>query len=280
MDRAAIGVTEAAPFKISIVQPKVPLVHGGSMNLKVVAERQAGFKAPITLSMLYNPPGVGSATNIVIPEGQNEAFMPLNANGGAPVRTWKIAIMGMATVNGGPVWVSTQLADLVIAPPYLTFTMERGAVEQGKPTQIFCKIAVTTPFTGNAKVSLVGLPAKVGTVPMEFNKDTKEIAFNLTTEKLTPAGIHKNIFCQVVIPESGDIIPHTVGNTELRVDVPLPPKVNAPPPAPMPMPMAKPIVAPAPMPMAPPMKRLTRLEQLRLEQAEREKASQNPAPKK
>ncbi|VTS05611.1 PPC domain-containing protein [Tuwongella immobilis] len=280
MDQAVIGVTEAVPFKISIVQPKVPLVHNGSMALKVVAERQAGFKAPITVSMLYNPPGVGSATNVTIPEGQNEITLPLNANGGAPVRTWKIAVMGTATHNGGPVWVSSQLADLVIAPPYVTFAMERGAVEQGKPTQMFCKITVNTPFTGNAKVSLLGLPAKVATKEMEFNKDTKEIAFALTTEATTPAGIHRNIFCQVLIPENGDLIPHTVGGTELRVDVPLPPKPNAPPPPPMPMPMPMPMAQPMPMPMAPPMKRLSRLEQLRLEQQEREKALQNPAPKK
>ena len=32
-----LAVTEAAPFKVSIIEPKVPLVHGGSMNLKIVA---------------------------------------------------------------------------------------------------------------------------------------------------------------------------------------------------------------------------------------------------
>src|SRR5262249_39836811 len=53
-----LAVTDAVPFKVSIVEPKVPLVHGGSMNLKVVAERAAGFKAPITVVPLYNPPGV------------------------------------------------------------------------------------------------------------------------------------------------------------------------------------------------------------------------------
>ena len=40
VDKAAVAVTEEVPFKIDIVEPKVPLVHGGSMNLKVVAERK------------------------------------------------------------------------------------------------------------------------------------------------------------------------------------------------------------------------------------------------
>ncbi len=39
-----LAVTEAVPFKISIVEPKVPLVHGGSMNLKIIAERAPASK--------------------------------------------------------------------------------------------------------------------------------------------------------------------------------------------------------------------------------------------
>ena len=61
VDRAAVAVTEEVPFKISIVEPKVPLVQNGSMNLKIVAERKPGFKGPITIYPLFNPPGVGSA---------------------------------------------------------------------------------------------------------------------------------------------------------------------------------------------------------------------------
>ena len=31
VDKLAVAVTQEAPFKLSIVQPKVPLVQGGSM---------------------------------------------------------------------------------------------------------------------------------------------------------------------------------------------------------------------------------------------------------
>ena len=51
-----------------IVEPKVPLVQNGSMNLKIVAERKPGFTAPITILPLFNPPGVGSASSVVIPD--------------------------------------------------------------------------------------------------------------------------------------------------------------------------------------------------------------------
>jgi hypothetical protein len=273
VNQVAVAVTDAVPFKISIVEPKVPLVQNGSMNLKVVAERAPDFKAPITLLFPFNPPGVGSASSVTIGEGQTEALYPLNANGGAQVRKWKVVVLATATVGNGPVWVSSQLATLEIAPPFVGFTMDKNAVEQGNETELFCKIQQSTPFEGPAKVRLVGLPNAVTAQEMEITKDTKELAFKVTTVKESPAGTHKNIFCQLVIMQAGEPIVHNVGGTELRIDVPLPPKPNAPAPAPA----VAAQTAPAP-PMPPAEKRLTRLEKLRLEQADKEKAGVAPSP--
>jgi hypothetical protein len=273
-NKAAVAVIDEVPFKINIVEPKVPLVLNGSMNLKVVAERKPGYKAAITVMMVFNPPGVGSASSATIPEGQNETVIPINASGGAQVRKWKIAVNAVATVGNGPVWVSSQLATLEIAQPYVNFAMERAAVEQGKTTDLFCKVQQTTPFPGQAKVVLLGLPNKATAPEMTVTKDTKEFAFKVATDKTSPAGQHKNIFCQLVITQNGEPIVHNLGGTELRIDVPLPPKANEPP---KPAPVA---AKPMPQPTAPPAeKRLTRLEKLRLEQEEREKAAKaNAAP--
>jgi hypothetical protein len=265
VSQLAVAVTEEAPFEIMIVEPKVPLVQNGSMNLKVVAKRKPGFTAAITILPLFNPPGVGSASSVTIPENQTETLLPMNANGGAQVRKWKTAVLGVATVGNGPLWVSSQLATLEIAPPFLTFAMERAAGEQGKGAEIYCKIQQTTPFDGSAKVQLVGLPPKVATQEMQITKDSKELAFKVTIDPTSPPGQHGNIFCQVYIVQNGETVLHNAGGTQLRIDVPIPPKPNEP---------AKPAVvaAPPPAPNQPPPKRLTRLEQLRLEQEEREKA--------
>ena len=268
VDRAAVAVTEEAPFKINIVEPKALLVHNGSMNLKVVAERKPGFKAPITLQMLFNPPGVGSASTVAIPEGQTEALYPINANGGAQVRKWKIAVLGVATVGKGPVWVSSQLATLEIAAPFVAFTMERAAGEQGKTTDLFCKIQQNAPFSGSAKVKLLGLPPKVTAPELDITKDTRELSFKLTLDKASPPGQHNNVFCQVMIVQNGEPVLHNVGGTQLRIDVPIAPKANEPA-----KPAAAPVAAKPAEPAKPPEKRLTRLEKLRLEQEEREKAN-------
>jgi hypothetical protein len=265
VSKLAVAVTEEAPFKISIVEPKAPLVHNGSMNLKIVAERKKGYNDAITVVPIFNPPGVGSTGSAVIPAGQTETLFALNANGGAPVRKWKYVVLGVANVGNGPVWVSSQLANLEIAPPYLGLTIERAAAEQGKATEMFCKVQPTTPFAGPAKVNLIGLPPRVTAPEVQITKDTKEFSFKLTIDKASPAGVHRNLFCQLVLMQNGEPVVHNLGSSELRIDVPLPPKPNAPAPAAA--------VAKTPEPAKPPtQKRLTRLEQLRLEQEEREKA--------
>lgn len=270
-NKLAAAVTDELPFTVNIVEPKVPLVQNGSMNLKIVATRKPGFTAPITVVPLLNIPGVSAATQAVIPAGQNETLLPMNAAPNAAVRAWKLAVNATATVGDGPVWAASQLATLEVAAPLVTFTLERSAVEQGQPTEIVCKVAHLAPFDGPAKVKLIGLPNKVTTPELDITKDTKEFAFKVTTAADSPAGQHKNLFCELVVVKNGEPILHRLGSGELRIDKPIPKAVVA---APMPMPMAQPM--PMPMPVKPPEKRLTRLEQLRLEQEEREKANKKP----
>ena len=269
-ERLALAVTEEAPFKIDIVQPNVPLVRDGSMNLKVVATRKEGFTAPIAVTMLYDPPGVGSARSVAIAEGQTEAFIPLNANGGAEIKTWKIAVVGEATVGNGPVLASSQLANLEISDRFFTFAFDAAAVEQGAETEVVIRITKNKDFDGAAKVELLGLPNEVTTAPIDITKETAEGVFKVKTTANSPEGKHQTLLCRAVVTINGEPIAHTLGPGQLRIDKPLPPKVDAPPPMP--------VVAAAPPPPAaaeaPPVKRLTRLEQLRLD---REKANQAPA---
>ena len=266
--RLATAVTNEAPFTVEIVEPKVPLVHDGQMGLKVVAKRKEGFTAPIKIDMLWLPPGVNASREVSIPENQTEAILPMNAAGNAQVGDWKIAVTASATVGNGPVFICTPFATLKVGERYLTFAYDQAAVEQGKETEMVIKVTKVKDYAGPAKVTLIGLPNKVVTDPMEVNKDLAELIFKIKTDKESPAGNHKNLFCQVIVMENGEPILHNLSGGALRIDVPLPPKKDAPPP--MPVVAAAPVVA---APAAPaPMKRLTRLEQLRVEQAEREKA--------
>ncbi|HEX8200658.1 MAG TPA: PPC domain-containing protein, partial [Isosphaeraceae bacterium] len=161
VDRLAVAVTEEAPYSIEVVEPKVPLVRGGTMNLKVVAKRKEGFQAPIAVSLPWNPPGVGSAGGVSIPEGQNEAVIPLNANGGAELRTWKVVVNGSASGPSGPLTVSSPLTRLTVAEPFLSFAFQAAAVEQGQETDLAIAVTKARDFPGAAQVTLFGLPNKV-----------------------------------------------------------------------------------------------------------------------
>ncbi len=267
VNQVACAVTDEAPFKIHIVEPKVPLVHNGSLNLKIVAERKKGFNDAITIIALWNPPGVGSVGSAVIPAGKSETLYAMNANGGAPVRKWKYVVLATANVGNGPIWVSSQAATIETAAPFVALQMERASAEQGKSTDLFCKLQVQTPFEGSAKMELIGLPPKVTAAPVQVTKDTKEVSFKLNLDKASPPGVHKNLFCQLVINKSGEPVVHNLGSSELRIDVPIPAKAAAP--------AATQVAAKKPEPAKPaaPAKRLSHLEQLRLDQEEREKGA-------
>jgi hypothetical protein len=267
VDRLAVAVTQEAPYSIEVVEPKVPLIQNGSMQLKIIAKRNGDFKGPITVFPLWNPPGVSAASSVAIPPEATEVLMPVNAAGNAQVKKWKTAVIAVADAGQGPVWTSSQLFTLDVAGPFVAATIQRSAVEQGQETEMVVKLQHVAPFEGNATVKLIGLPPKVTTTDATITKDTQEIVFKITTDKTAPPGTHRNLFCQVIVPGAGgELMVANTGSSELRVDVPIV-KVTPPP---MPMnPMAT--TPPPPTPPTPP-KRLSRLEQLRKEQEEREKA--------
>ena len=158
------------------------------------------------------------------------------------------------------------------APGYYSAPFQGGrrSAEQGKPAEMVCKVDPKAAWQGDATATLVGYPAHIKVAPLKLSKNAKELVFKLDIGKEAPVGKHASLFVQLLVPENGDLIQHNLayGGT-LRIDAPPPPKKDAPP-APVAKPAA-PAAQPPPAAAAPP-KRLTRLEQLRLEQSEKAKA--------
>lgn len=254
-DRMAMAVIQEVPFSIEIVQPRVPLVRGGNMDLKIVAHREEGFTAPIAVRMLYNPPGVGSSGSISIAEGESEAVIPINANGNATLGTWKIVVLGTATVGNGPVQVSTQLANLEVSEPFFNIEFHAAAVEKGQATSVALTVAQNKEFAGEAKVELLGLPNEVTAEPLSFDAEAENATFQVKTTENSPVGKHTTLTARAIVTLHDEPIIHMFGGGELRIDEPLPPKKDEP--------EKKPEAKPADEP--PKEKPLSRLEQLRLE---------------
>ncbi len=288
VDSLAVAVTEEAPFTIEVIEPKVPIVRGGSMDLKVRVHRKPGFTAPIGIALPWNPPGLSSKAESVIPEKENEGTILINAGGGAELKTWRFVVNGTYTEpppalpanangnqrrgnRGGRLVVSSEFSKITIAPQFLTLKFAAASVEQGKPVDLHVAINKAVDFPGQATMTLVGLPNKVTAEPVKITKDATEATFHLKTDAATPAGDSKNILCQVVITKDGEPIMHNLGTGRLRVDTPLVKK------KPAAAPGAKP-GATAAVPAADPNKPLSRLEKLRQESKEKAAAT-GDAPK-
>ena len=211
VDKLLVAVTEAAPFKLRIIEPKVPLVQGGSMELKIVADRDPGFDEAINVKMLWNPPGVSSSSDVTIPKGSNSVIYPLNAKGDADLRAWKIAVLGSAKVHEGDLFVSSQLAKLDVGEAFLTAKIETTACNPGQSTNITVKLEQKIPFNGKATIRLIGLPEKVSVPEKQITKDDTEVVFNVKVDPTCPTGSHKNLFCAVSIQKEGEAILHSLG---------------------------------------------------------------------
>jgi hypothetical protein len=220
VDKLYVAVTEAAPFKLRIVEPKVPLVQGGTMDLKIVAEREASFDEPINLKMVWNPPGVTSQPDITIPKGSNSVVFPLSAKSDAELREWKLTVIGSAKVREGDLFVSTQLAPLKVGEPFLTATIEKTACEAGKGTNIVVKLEQKIPFEGKATIKLVGLSDKVVVSEKQITKDDKQVIFPVKVDASCSPGSQRNLFCTVAVKKDGEVIPHNVGRGGLFRVVP------------------------------------------------------------
>ena len=219
--KLAAAVTKRVPFKIQIIQPKVPLVRNGSMNLKIVAQRDEGFNEAINIQFPFRPPGLGTKPQIQIKQGESEAYYPLNANGNAQLGKWPVYAIGQSNVDG-PVWVSTQLAELEIAEPYVTMEMARSSCLRGESTTIYCKLNHRTPFEGEAKAQLLGVPPHIDIPQLKFNKDTQELNFNVKTTAKSRIGKHKGLFCRVTIVQNGEPMVSTAARSELQINKPKP----------------------------------------------------------
>jgi hypothetical protein len=225
VDQLYVAVTEPAPFKIRILEPKVPLVQNGTMDLKIIAERSAGFEEPIMLKFLWNPPGIGSLPDVAMRKRESSGEYRLNAGREAALGSWPVAVLASATVNGGTVWVSSQLARLEVGEPYVLGKIGPVTASPGETAKLVCKLEQKRPFEGKAKVKLMGLPEKVTAEEVEITKESTEVTFHLSIDPKMPLSSHRRLFCAVDIRQGDEVIPHTVGQRGvLRI---VPPKDGA-----------------------------------------------------
>ncbi len=220
VDRLAMAVIEPLPFKLEIVQPKVPLIRNGSLHVQVIAHRDEGFDQPIRIFFPFLSPGVGTTSQQVIPEGQTSFTYPLNANTNAQLGPWPMYVIGSSDVNG-PAWASSQLAELTIAEPFVKTDFERASVELGQTTKLYGKVEHLVPFEEEAIAEVIAVPANVEVQsPIAFDKETSELSFEVKTNEASPPGKH-TLYCQITIVRDGEPMTFRTSDIQLLINKPV-----------------------------------------------------------
>ena len=256
-DRAAVSVIKATPCSFQIVQPQVPIVRNGAMELVVKVER-GDFEGDIPIRMLYNPPGIGSAGSVTIPKGKNEAAISLTANSSAAIGDWPLIVY--AVVGGNE--IATLPATLTIEDRLFAFEFPKTSTELNADADVLVDVEVLRDFAGACELELVGLPAGVvcEKSKVAIQNDTEQVSFSVKVGEKARVGQHKTLVVRATVNHEKGLIKQTQGTGTLQVDKPIPAPVAKPKPA-----AAKPVAKPVAKPPAPVKKKpLSRLEQLRL----------------
>lgn len=216
-EKLYVAVCEAAPYSLHIEEPKAPLVSFGALDLNIVAERRDGFDGPINVKMMWNPPGVGSLPDMTIPKGSNSVVYRLNAKAEVEPRKWKIAVIGSSSGgdrnverSGAAVYVSSQLATLETAEPFVIGSVAPVIVSPGQEAKLICKLDQKKPFEGKARVHVLGLPEKITASEAFITSSDKEVVIKLTVDSSMAPGSYRNFLCSADVVQNGQVIPHNL----------------------------------------------------------------------
>jgi hypothetical protein len=258
LDALPVAVVESVPYDLIIEQPKVPVVQNGVLDLKVIAKRKDGFKAPIRVFMVWTPPGITALGEQTIAADATECVFQLNATAGVSTGDWSFVVMGEADAGNGRMYNASPFAKVSSMPALVAANaIPLTSIEQGQEARAVTNFEVIQPFEGEAVARLVGVPETILIPPVKVTKDTKELAFVVKTTKDSPLGKQANLFVQVEVPlKTGGTTTHRIAlGSMIRVDTP---RKAAPAPVASTSTPAKPVD-----PKAPPAPALSRLEQLR-----------------
>ena len=222
-ERAAVAITESAPFDIELVQPQTPIVRSGSKDLIVRIERGEGFDGEVSIRTLYNPPGIGINNSRKIVKGKSEVSIPITANGSAAMGQWPLIFVASYSSDNGTAEIATNAITLDVENSLFKYEFPRSAAELGTQSSVTVAMEILRDFEGDAEVQLVGLPNGVTSpeATQSIDRDKSSVSFPIVIDKDAKVGSHKTLVVQSRVKLGDEVIVQTTGTGELRVDEPL-----------------------------------------------------------
>lgn len=227
LDRFVLGVTDPAPFTIDVTPPSVPLVRGGELAVRVTIKRRKGFNGPVQFRCDWRPPGLGIPPTETIPPDQTEAALRLSAQPNAPLGNTPLVVVASTLredfsdyVGTGHVRVSSEIVNLNVVEPFVQLACQPESVRRGERKPFVWTVRHQSPFEGEARVNLLGLPKGVSVAkPLPvITKDSKQLAFNIVATDEALLGQISGLSCEVIVKTGGQEIRQRTGNGTLRID--------------------------------------------------------------
>ncbi|MBI1320373.1 MAG: hypothetical protein GC168_15705 [Candidatus Hydrogenedens sp.] len=221
-DRLALAVADAPPFRVHIVPPQAPFVHGTGRALKVEVERNEGFADEIALSFPWLPGGLKGGT-AKIPGDQNSVDIWMEAAGAAGEQTHQIFVQAE---SAGYTFCSPKVP-LETQAQWLAFNVPAIETELGKNTELVVTVEQRTAWEGTFNAQLISLPRGITSEPQPMTKDTTELNFPITVAADAPVGKHERIAGDVYIEVNGEPVRQASGSGQITVYEPLPAELQA-----------------------------------------------------
>lgn len=238
VDRFAAAVSEPAGFAVELDPPTQPLMRGSELTIPVRIIRQPGCDEPLEMQCELAPPGVGVSPAEVIPAGATTASLTLSAEAGAKLGTAPLYVMLTTTqARGGHtagsvsgdsaqgserIRVSSPVVSIEVAEPFVTLASEPQSLRRGERLAYRWSVKQVRPFTGSARVRMLGLPVGITAVGPEptIDSSSTEVAVELEATDDALLGLVGDLKCDVRFPGDGAAqeISLRTGSGKLRID--------------------------------------------------------------
>lgn len=225
-DRFIMAVTDAAPFRLELEAPAIPLVRGGELAIPVKVVRQPGFNEPVEFKCDFAPGGVVLPPAETIPGDRSEAVLRISATTSAQLGNGPLSVIATTVretnpyLGTGEIRVSAPMIQLAIAEPFLTLDSEPASVRRSGSAEYRWTVEPKSPFEGEAVVNLLGLPKGVSVrEPLpRITAASREVVFQIQATDEALLGPVTGIECEITVQAAGQEIRQRTGKGNLRID--------------------------------------------------------------
>lgn len=224
VDRLAIVVVEAAPYRVELEPPRAALAQDGAVDVVARVARSADFDGAIEVALPYLPPGVEMDGPATIAEGADSAVLRLFARPDAAPTAWRLAaearpapprrdrVMAAAAPGGrrranteGLPTVASGFAGLDLARPPIVGKLAPVAAEQGATVRLVCEF--DGPIAAPMTATIEGLPPRAEAAPATVAPGDRRVEFVVTIAATTPIGDHEGLACRL----DGEAVAYRIG---------------------------------------------------------------------